>query len=121
MDRETVKQGLRAYSLIDGIISSKEQIALEFGNDEVGKLHHREIESLRTAKRQMINALNTLNDIQMDVVWRKYIRGEYWVRVGMRHHYSERQIIRIGEAGLDALAEIMEEYPEAADFCKKCC
>ena len=118
MTRDQVKAGLRAYKHIGSMIESKRTFAAEAGDDEAAESYLREAERLGAVRQQIIAGLNRLDALQMDVVWRQYIKGEYWVYIARKHHYSERQIFRIGEAGLDALGSIMEEYPEAADFCR---
>lgn len=118
MTRDQVKAGLRAYKHIGSMIDSKRMFAAEAGDDDAAESFLQEAERLNAVRRQIIAGLNRLDAMKMDVVWRQYIKGEYWVYIARKHHYSERQIFRIGEAGLDALAEIMEEYPEAADFCR---
>lgn len=118
MTREDVKAGLRAYKHIDGMIARKRAFAADAGTDEEGEAYLREAERLSAAASQIIAALNRLEPMQMNIVWQKYIRGEFWVYIGQKYHYSERQIIRIGEAGLESLAKIMEDYPEAAEFCR---
>lgn len=118
MTRECVKCGLRAYKHMDNMIESKRTFAQHAPSSAEGERYLRQAEQLSVAKGQIIEALNRLETMQMDVLWRKYIRGEYWVQIGMKHNYSERQIIRIGEIGLDCLAVIMEQYPEAARFCR---
>ena len=119
MTREEVKAGLRSWRRIDGIIEGRRTIAAETGPGDAAAWCLAEAEQLTAAKREMLDALNRLEPLQRDVIWRQYIRGEYWVRIAQKHHYSERQIFRVGEQGLDALGEILEEYPAAAEFCRE--
>ena len=117
MTRAAVEEGLRWYRTIDKEIT----LAIEFSNEDRDRCeeHRKRADELREAKSQILDCLNELPYMQRDIIWRHYIKGEFWLRIAQDHHYSERQMRSYGAAALDAIGELLEKRPCAASFFRR--
>ena len=113
MKRKTVKAALTAYRGIEDEIRQKLQFAQETGE----KQYEREAAELRTAKLEIIGALNALPQKERNALWYHYVKGWTWTRVAAKCAYSDRQIRNIANKGLDRLAKALSKSREASDFC----
>ena len=112
MKRKTVKAALTAYRGIEDEIRQKLQFAQETGEEQ----YEREAAELRTAKLEIIGALNALPQKERNALWYHYIKGWTWTRVAAKCAYSDRQIRNIANKGLDRLAEAFRENETLSDF-----
>ncbi len=117
MTRAAVEEGLQGYRNIDKEIRLNTEMSQE-DRERAGLYEERDRE-LRAAKGQILDCLNELPYLQRDIIWRHYIKGEFWIRIAQDHHYSERQIRSHGAAALDAMGELLEKRQEAAGFFRR--
>lgn len=116
MNRGAVAEGLRRYRTIAGEIEFLRASAAEAAGTPEEKSYVQKAEELQAAKLQILRCLNDLPYLERDILWRHFIKGEYWVRIAQEHHYSERQARNIGAAALDDMGKLLDSCPEAAAF-----
>ncbi|MCD7919472.1 MAG: hypothetical protein LUG45_05265 [Clostridiales bacterium] len=66
------------------------------------------IRKLQRTRRLVEADLDGLPYVQKDAIRAHYLQGEKWERVRQKHHYSEKQIRNIANAGLQRLGAVME-------------
>jgi hypothetical protein len=119
MDKAAMKAGLRAYKNMDDVIAYKRLFCEQLTDADDIAACQKQAREMQKAKEQIIGAINHLPPIEMDCIYRHYIKGEYWISVGMRHNYSDRQIRQIAYRALDDMVAEVELCQEAAAFCEK--